>query len=383
MKNNWETKTLEEVCEIYTGNSINENIKKERYTNLSEGYNYIATKDISIDSNVNYDNGIKIPFDEEKFKVCHKGSILLCIEGANAGNKIAFINQDVCFVNKLCSFRTIYKNLNSKFLFYYLQSPIFKDIFFDKKKGLIGGVPVGKIKQMKIKLPPLQEQKQIVEKLDKAFADIDKLTKIAKQNLENSKELFNSYLNKVFTKNNGWEETTLNDICKKIFAGGDKPVNFSKIENKKYSIPVVANSIENDGLLGFTDVATVIDKAITISARGTIGFVCKRNKPFCPIVRLIVIIPKTDKATIDFLYYLLQTLIPKSNGSSIPQLTIPNFKYSKIKRPPLPQQKQIVKILDSLQEKTKKLEQIYNKKLELAKELKQSILHKELQPSKV
>ena len=115
MKNNWETKTLEEVCEIYTGNSINENIKKERYTNLSEGYNYIATKDISIDSNVNYDNGIKIPFDEEKFKVCHKGSILLCIEGANAGNKIAFINQDVCFVNKLCSFRTIYKNLNSKF----------------------------------------------------------------------------------------------------------------------------------------------------------------------------------------------------------------------------------------------------------------------------
>ena len=49
----------------------------------------------------------------------------------------------------------------------------------------------------------------------------------------------------------------------------------------------------------------------------------------------------------------------------------------------LKEQKQIVKILDNLQEKTKKLEEIYNKKLELAKELKQSILHKELQPSKV
>ncbi len=384
MKNNWEETTLEEVCEIYTGNSINENIKKQKYTNLSEGYNYIATKDISINSEVNYDNGIKIPFKEEKFRICFKGSILLCIEGGNAGNKIAFVNQDVCFVNKLCSFKSSCNLLNSKFLFYYLQSPMFKKIFYDNKNGLIGGVSVGKIRKMKINLPPLQQQKEIVEKLDKAFANIDKLTEIAKQNLENSKELFNSYLNKLFTENNKyWEETTLNDICKKIFAGGDKPVNFSKIENKKYSIPVVANGIENDGLLGFTDVATVIDKAITISARGTIGFVCKRNKPFCPIVRLIVVIPKTDKATIDFLYYLLQTLIPKSNGSSIPQLTIPNFKYSKIKLPPLQQQKQIVEKLDNLQEKTKKLEEIYNKKLELAKELKQSVLHKELQPSKV
>ena len=130
----WEEKTLDKICHIYTGNSINEKIKQDKYTNLLDGYNYIATKDISIDSNINYDNGIKIPYTETKFRVAPPNTPLLCIEGGSAGKKIGITNQSVCFVNKLCAFELVNNAVIPKYLYYYLQSPNFKKIFYDKKR---------------------------------------------------------------------------------------------------------------------------------------------------------------------------------------------------------------------------------------------------------
>lgn len=71
MKNNWEIKTLGEVGIVYNGNSINEKVKKDNYTNIEEGYPFIATKDIQVNSVIDYDNGVKIPFNEKHlFKNC-------------------------------------------------------------------------------------------------------------------------------------------------------------------------------------------------------------------------------------------------------------------------------------------------------------------------
>ena len=60
MKQSWEIKTLKDVGEIFSGNSINATVKKEKYLNLSEGFPYIATKDIGYDSIINYENGVRI-----------------------------------------------------------------------------------------------------------------------------------------------------------------------------------------------------------------------------------------------------------------------------------------------------------------------------------
>ena len=76
--------------------------------------------------------------------------------------------------------------------------------------------------------------------------------------------------------------------------------------------------------------------------------------------------------------YKKDYIISLGKGTTFKEVSKKIVSDIKIKLPPLQQQKQIVKILDNLQEKTKKLEEIYNKKIELAKELKQSILHKEL-----
>lgn len=161
---NWKCTKLVNVVDMYTGNSISENIKKTRYTNLEDGYDYIGTKDVGFDHSIDYDNGIKIPFDEPKFKYADKGATLLCIEGGSAGKKIAILEKKVCFGNKLCAFNPFC--IDNKYLYYFLQSPVFLNTFMDKMSGMIGGVSINKLKQVTIPLPPIEEQKRIVEKLN-------------------------------------------------------------------------------------------------------------------------------------------------------------------------------------------------------------------------
>ena len=64
MKQGWEIKKLAEIGKVYNGNSINEKVKKDNYSDLEDGFPYIATKDVSYESEIDYDNGIKIPNDQ-------------------------------------------------------------------------------------------------------------------------------------------------------------------------------------------------------------------------------------------------------------------------------------------------------------------------------
>ena len=101
---NWCECKFSDLCDIYTGNSINEQEKVSKYTNLDSGYNYIGTKDVSFEQTIDYENGVKIPFDNGTFKIAPKNTPLLCIEGGSAGRKLAFTEEDICFGNKLCDF---------------------------------------------------------------------------------------------------------------------------------------------------------------------------------------------------------------------------------------------------------------------------------------
>lgn len=160
----WKWVRLTSLCDIYTGNSISENVKLAKYTNLNSGYNYIGTKDVKFDNTINYENGIKISFNEEKFRYAYPDDTLLCIEGGSAGRKIAVLSEQVCFGNKLCNFHQ-YIN-ETRYLYYLLQSPYFLSIFKENITGIIGGVSVNKIKELFIPLPPLAEQKRIVAKIE-------------------------------------------------------------------------------------------------------------------------------------------------------------------------------------------------------------------------
>src|SRR5690606_36124486 len=78
----------------------------------------------------------------------------------------------------------------------------------------------------------LPEQQRIVSILDEAFAAIDKAKANAEQNLQNSKELFESYLQEVLEKGD-WETRTIQEITRVINGYAFKSKDFKPTNSIK------------------------------------------------------------------------------------------------------------------------------------------------------
>ncbi|MCT7506640.1 restriction endonuclease subunit S [Aliarcobacter cryaerophilus] len=172
----------------------------------------------------------------------------------------------------------------------------------------------------------------------------------------------------------GWEWKKLENISKKIFAGGDKPDKVSEFKTDELNIPIYANAVKNNGLYGYSNIYKVDEECITISARGTIGFTVVRNEKFFPIVRLIVLIPNEQVLSKILKYYLDYELV-ENTGSSIPQLTVPTVKELFFPLPPLEEQKRIVAKLDILFEKIDKAIALHQKNIDEADIFMASVLN--------
>ncbi|WLP85514.1 restriction endonuclease subunit S [Mycoplasma seminis] len=175
--NNWTWVRLDTIANIYTGDSINATFKAKNLTNIEEGVPYIATKDISFDSEINYENGIKIPLEYQKiFKLSKAPSVLLCVEGGSAGRKIGLTNKNVYFGNKLANF-SLYKG-EINYLFNLLQASFFSNQFKSNLTGIIEGISLNNLKKILIPLPPLEEQQRIVDKLNDILPLINQYTEL-------------------------------------------------------------------------------------------------------------------------------------------------------------------------------------------------------------
>ena len=243
LPSDWQIKTINEVCNIYTGNSINKKKKEENFIGLKEGLNYIGTKDISFNNIIEYENGVKIPFKDLKdFKIAKSNTSLLCIEGGSAGRKIGFTNQDVCFGNKLCCFEAIEDE--PKFIYFYLQSNDFLREFNSNIQGLIGGVNKENLRKIKIPIPPLDEQKRIASALSKIDAYLENTIKL----IEEKERFKRGIAKKLLTCKEGenipearfkgfnddWRKEKLSSMIK--IQGG---YAFKSSEFKKSGIPII------------------------------------------------------------------------------------------------------------------------------------------------
>ena len=193
---NWCWVKASAVARIYTGNSISEKIKADKYAGQQEGLLFIATKDIGFDNAINYETDIRIP-DYHNFKIAHANTALLCIEGGSAGRKVGFVNREVCFGNKLCVFAA--EKVNSKFIYYILQSQYFIQQFNNRKHGLIGGVSVNDLAEIGFPLSPLAEQQRIVDRIESLFTKLDEAKEKAQTVVDSFETRKAAILHKAFT----------------------------------------------------------------------------------------------------------------------------------------------------------------------------------------
>ena len=119
------------------------------------------------------------------------------------------------------------------------------------------------------------------------------------------------------------EYVKLSDVVK-MSAGGDLPSNYSKGQKEpteEYSYPIYSNGTGESALYGFTDSYKIEKEAVTISARGTIGYHEVRAGKFTPIVRLITMIADEKRLTNKFLHYALFVAGIEGVTTGIPSLT--------------------------------------------------------------
>ncbi|EAJ4384823.1 restriction endonuclease subunit S, partial [Campylobacter jejuni] len=378
----WEVKTLSEIGEIITGSTPS----KSNVEFYRKDYPFFKPSDFEQGYFLENagDNLSKLGFGKAR-QLPPKTILVVCIGSLG---KVA-LTRVIGSCNQQINAIIPHKNIISEYIYYYCISSKFQSILFSKApQTTLAIFNKTEFSKLEIIYPKdIKEQERIVGILDFAFSKIDENIKKAKENLANIDELMQSALQKAFNplKDNAkenyklpqsWEWKSLEEISENISAGGDKPKNCTESKTAKNQIPVYANGVNNNGLVGYTDKATIIKPSLTISARGTIGFVCIRKEPYFPIVRLISLIPCENILCLHYLYFCLNFFIAKGEGSSIPQLTIPKFKSLQIPLPPLKEQEQIAEHLDFVFEKAKALKELYTKELKDYEELKQSLLNK-------
>lgn len=104
-----------------------------------------------------------------------EGDILFSREGTIGVSAIVPSDIKLCLGQRMMMYR-VHQFLDSSYFLYFLSSPFFKEQLEQKITGTAAKhVNIGDIKKMVVIIPPIAEQKQIVEKVDELMALCDRL----------------------------------------------------------------------------------------------------------------------------------------------------------------------------------------------------------------
>jgi type I restriction enzyme M protein len=322
-------------------------------------------------------NLLKTPFVTiDFFKKAKKGivkqqDILMCKDGALTG-KVCFVDNNIArnvMVNEHVYIIRANQNIVlQRFLFFCLYARTtqqrIKSLAFNKSAQ--PGLNKEIIKNIKIPLPPIDQQQEIVNELDSYHKIIDGCQQI----IDNWKPRFEI--------EESWKLKKLGDFCdfqygftsQSYKSGNVRYLRITDIEHndilKKQSVFINLNNKNKKYLLEEND--------IVIARMGSVGksYIYQDNEPtiFASyLIRLIFnkvdISPKYLKYCFDTNFYWNQ-VYQLTTGAVQPQFNVPVLKNIKILLPPLDKQQEIVKKIEferNIIEQNEKLVEIYKEKV--------------------
>lgn len=272
--------------------------------------------------------------DFTKYKVVKKGQFTYIPDTSRRGDKIAIALLQDYEEGLVSNVYTVFEVIDEEkllpeYLMLWFSRPEFDRYARFKSHGSVREImDWDEMCKVELPVPSIEKQRSIV-KAYKAITDRIELKRRINDNLEATAQ---AVYKKMFVTDvdntalpEGWRIVPLESISE-LSAGGDKPSAYSDIQSETCNVPIFSNGIEQEGLYGFTDKAKISDESVTVSARGTVGYVFLREEPYVPIVRLIAVVPDTQFVTAKYLYFALSSIDLHSTGTSQQQITVPDFK---------------------------------------------------------
>ncbi|BFU61036.1 MULTISPECIES: restriction endonuclease subunit S [Rodentibacter] len=117
---------------------------------------------------------VKVNLDIPETKKCNKGDILICARNGSKKlvGKCVIIDQNGFSFG---AFMAIFRSKFNPYIHHFLSSPLFRNDFDGLNTTTINQITQDNLNNRLIPLPPLNEQKRIVDKIEKLFLELDKL----------------------------------------------------------------------------------------------------------------------------------------------------------------------------------------------------------------
>ena len=333
-------------------------------------------------------------------KLFPTGSVLVAMYGATIG-KTAILGIPAT-TNQACACARCNDSLDNKYLFYYLRSQ--KYSFIAKGKG--GAQPnisQDIIKSYPIPLPPLAEQKRIVEQIDNLFAKLDEAREKSISVLESfdtnrsailyaafSGELSKTWREKNKVAKETWKEMTVGDIGDVVtgstpstknseYYGGDIPFIKPTELNQGKNVCTAADYLTELG----RDVSRPVRKGstcvccigATISKCGMLQVDAVTNQ------QINTIVPH-DFMLDEYVYYYCSSdlfkniLIENASATTLPIINKSRMSQLPVRVPDIEEQKYIVEKLNDLLQKQDEAKRLAGGVVEKIDLIKKSILAK-------
>ncbi|WP_141081915.1 restriction endonuclease subunit S [Campylobacter lanienae] len=335
----------------------------------------------------------------------------LIIEKSGGGDKMPvgrsvvfeqnlFGAKEVLFANFCQCFRPL--NINNKF-FAHAMKAFYQNnnmrFFFNQTTG-IQNLSIFNILNAFLPYPPLNEQKEIAEFLDKKCEIIDKRLSNLERKIKSLKEYKKSLISECVTKGLNPKNIEFKDsgipwigqIPKRWEVTKIKYVTKIRNENSSFNA-------ENDKYIGLENVAGYLNSLIETNTEyeNSIQAVCKKGDilfgKLRPYLSKVIIAPFNCFCSSEFLqfinlkcyfkffyYFLLNKNFIENVNSSTYGAKMPRANSNYIMNlnfllPPLNEQKEIAEFLDKKCEKIDRLNENYTKQITALKEYKKSLIY--------
>jgi restriction endonuclease S subunit len=255
-----------------------------------------------------------------------KNDILIAMSGATTGKIGLYDTEEISYLNQRVGlFRIENSNLRS-YLFYFLSTQIEKNLELSLGAAQ-PNLSTEQINNIELPLPPLEEQKRIVAKLDILFAKIDKAIDLHQKNIDEADIFMASVLNDVFMELNTNETIELKYITSKIGSGSTPRGGQKAYKNEGISLirsmNVHDNGFRSKGLVFIDDEqankldnVTIKENDILLNITGaSVARCCIVDKNYLParVNQHVSIIRLEDKFIPNFLHYYIISPSVKSD----------------------------------------------------------------------